>query len=285
MKGERIDFAIKSAVRLIEMLEDHDSIADITFSHIITVVSEFIVGTEKINSFEASGGTSMLQAFKEAFGLLQNVKYIKKEIILLSDGEVGDSEAVYKIVSFQRKSGVVVSTVGLGANFDEQMMQNISQCGGGTYYYATSGKDLQNIFTRKLENTKFSNITSNTEAFFIYDKTYVSNIKLSGFDTHITPLEDFSKIEKERIEFGNGDISNIGGINIQLKDFSSNDFRRIFVELDINVKDFCEKANKEGNLLIMPLGKIIICYLRMDAMNYWEEEKRTRNINIVINKC
>jgi Ca-activated chloride channel family protein len=77
-------------------------------------------------------------------------------VILLSDGlanvGVTDHAGIARIASDARNRGVRVSAIGLGLDYDEDLMQAVAEAGGGKYYYVESPVQLARIFGEELKS-------------------------------------------------------------------------------------------------------------------------------------
>lgn len=76
-------------------------------------------------------------------------------VILLSDGLANTGEtdpgAIAGIAARAREAGVHVSAMGLGVEYNEDLMQAIAEAGGGKYYYIESPEQLARIFQEELK--------------------------------------------------------------------------------------------------------------------------------------
>ncbi len=76
-------------------------------------------------------------------------------VILLSDGlantGITDPGAIAHIASDARRDGIHVSSIGLGLDYNEDLMQSIAEAGGGKYYYVESPVQLASLFEQELK--------------------------------------------------------------------------------------------------------------------------------------
>jgi hypothetical protein len=85
---------------------------------------------------------------------------IKRTIVLLTDGQasVGETEeAEFVNLSKRiREQNITISTIGMGDNYDQQLLHAIAEAGGGIPYHVKELNDLQKIFSEQaneLSNT------------------------------------------------------------------------------------------------------------------------------------
>jgi hypothetical protein len=94
----------------------------------------------------------MLQGYSEV------AKYYKtgqvNRVLLLSDGltNVGitRSDKLQEICNGKTSSGISISTFGVGADFDEDLLQGLSDQGKGNYYFIGSSERIPNVFTSEM---------------------------------------------------------------------------------------------------------------------------------------
>lgn len=90
-------------------------------------------------------------------------------VLLLSDGlanaGVTDPAKIRSLVRGAKTGGVRISTLGLGRDYDEDLMQAIAENGGGNYYYIENPEQMARIFEREL-NTIFSTVAKDVRFEF-----------------------------------------------------------------------------------------------------------------------
>jgi Ca-activated chloride channel family protein len=77
-----------------------------------------------------------------------------KRVFLMSDGlaNVGviDRHAIARLASSMRRNGVRISTMGLGLDYDEDLMQVVAESGGGNYYFIEHPNQIARIFSEEM---------------------------------------------------------------------------------------------------------------------------------------
>jgi Ca-activated chloride channel family protein len=115
---------------------------------------------EKIHGIRDGGGTALYAGVEK--GAAQLRKYLDKEkvnrIILLSDGNanVGPSKPsdLAKLGKELRQEGQNVSTVGLGDDYNEDLMTALAEASHANYYYVKNVEKLPAIFAEELGTVK-----------------------------------------------------------------------------------------------------------------------------------
>ena len=90
-------------------------------------------------------------------------------VLLLSDGlanqGVTDPREIARLVRSVKSDGVRISALGLGRDYDENLMQAIAENGGGNYYYVEHPSQMARIFERELE-TLFTTVAKDVTLRF-----------------------------------------------------------------------------------------------------------------------
>jgi Ca-activated chloride channel family protein len=77
-------------------------------------------------------------------------------VLLLTDGlantGVTNPGEIAEMAANARRSGVRVSTIGLGADYNEDLLQSVAEGGGGKYYFVETPSQLARIFEEELHS-------------------------------------------------------------------------------------------------------------------------------------
>ncbi len=174
MAGIKLDHARRAARTLVNKLRVGDRVSIITYGSDVTVLvpsSEISAAgkgriLESIDQIVDSGGTFLSGGFEAGenevlrFG---RQGYVNR-VVLISDGQANEGvTAPRQLSSMARKAmtrGVHVTTMGVGVDFNENVMTAMAEHGGGHYYYIQDASTMANIFTRELE-TMTSTVAQN----------------------------------------------------------------------------------------------------------------------------
>jgi len=113
-------------------------------SHLAQIQSE-------VGQISASGGTDIYSALKTAYDSihLSNARY--KHIILMSDGNsLTDSNYTTLLQNIQQDK-ITLSTIAIGSDADQKLMQMLATQGGGKYYYTENATNIPEITTRETQ--------------------------------------------------------------------------------------------------------------------------------------
>jgi Ca-activated chloride channel family protein len=162
MRGEKIEKAKQAAIEAVRRLDARDVFSLVVYdSHVRTVVPAQSVANavrieERIREIKADGNTALFGGVSEgAAEIRKNLepKYVHR-IILLSDGlaNVGPStpEDLARLGAALIKEGITVTTVGVGTDYNEDLMARLAQKSDGNTYFVKEVAELTRIFKAEL---------------------------------------------------------------------------------------------------------------------------------------
>ena len=163
MAGAKIEKTKQAAMQLIDQLTPQDTLALIEFDDRVTVLfpSQQVVDRQALKAQVQRiepGGSTALYAGVEAGGkqLLEIESRTERinRVILLSDGlaNVGPS-STSDLKSLGRslsRQGVSVSTIGVGDDYNEDLMAGLAEASDANYYYVQDAEKLPEIFAKEL---------------------------------------------------------------------------------------------------------------------------------------
>lgn len=165
MAGAKLEKARQAAAVVVDQLTADDSLALVIYDNEAEVLFPLQrVGTlrdrarlkEKIHAIEPGGGTALHAGVK--LGSEQLRRELKEEnvnrVILLSDGlaNVGPKTPadLARLGRELRGGGVSVSTVGLGDDYNEDLMTALAESSHANYYYVQDAEKLPGVFAEEL---------------------------------------------------------------------------------------------------------------------------------------
>lgn len=166
MTGEKIDEAKRSVLRLIADMRDDDEIALIRYSDSPEVlqplarlsdVRERLVS--RISEVQAGGGTQIPSALSSGRSALAYARPGRvKRIVLVSDGLDSTRAEAEALSRRSFESGITVSSLGIGLDFDEGYMGSVAQAGHGNFGFVKDGAALASFLKRELVETAATTI-------------------------------------------------------------------------------------------------------------------------------
>lgn len=163
MTGTKIEEARKAAIAAVRSLNDRDIVSVITYDSTVQVLVPATKLTDResvcrrIASVQAGGRTALFAGISKGAAELRKFKNREQvnRVILLSDGKanIGPSSpselgAFGKSLS---KEGITVSTLGLGLDYDEDLMTQIASQSGGNHVFIEDARDIAGIFKEEFK--------------------------------------------------------------------------------------------------------------------------------------
>jgi Ca-activated chloride channel homolog len=162
MSGEKIEYARQAAIYALQQLQATDRLSVTIFDDQVSVLipsTPAIEKTpliEKIHRIQPGGSTALHAGWLQAG--IQVSEHLSKDainrVIVLSDGLANVGETNPDVIANQVhglvKRGVSTSTMGVGHDYDEDLLEALARSGDGNYYYIGSPADLPKIFQAEL---------------------------------------------------------------------------------------------------------------------------------------
>lgn len=162
MTGAKLEKTKQAAMQLVDRLAPNDVFSLVIFSDEARVlvpaqkVADKDALKEKIESIQAGGSTALYAGVKT--GAEQISEYFSSQrinrIILLSDGlaNVGPSTPrdLRRLGSDLAERGMAVTTIGVGDDYNEDLMAGLAEASDANYYYVRDTETLPEIFAKEL---------------------------------------------------------------------------------------------------------------------------------------
>jgi Ca-activated chloride channel homolog len=163
MEGEKMVRAREASMFCVDQMLETDRLSVVTFDDRIEVLfpGEPVTNKQSMKDLIARVGARGSTALHEAWvrgGLTISEQMLDKginRVLLITDGlaNVGitstDEIVTQAMGLFQR--GVSTSTIGIGADFNEDLLMPMAQAGGGNAWHVVEPGDMQNIFQIELQ--------------------------------------------------------------------------------------------------------------------------------------
>jgi hypothetical protein len=180
MGGEKIEMAKEAARAAVELLGANDKVGVLAFEGENFWISEMHPCTDKgfvldrIAGLEAGGGTVMAPAMEEAHETLRTTVAKLKHVIILTDGisAPGDFEGIAQAMAADR---ITCSTVAMGTDADQPLLEEIARIGNGRYYVADDPAQVPQIFAKETVTASKSAINEQPFSPTIVRPTQVLN--------------------------------------------------------------------------------------------------------------
>ncbi|MEW6267075.1 MAG: VWA domain-containing protein [Thermodesulfobacteriota bacterium] len=174
MEGQKITYAKRAVLDLIDNLSAADRLAIVSYSSDVRRHS-FLLPADATNKsllrstvgeIRAGGSTNLGGGLQEGLNILtaspRNGRLGK--IILISDGlanqGVTDPGALGRMAALAIAKEFSVSTVGVGSDFNEQLMSHLADRGQGNYYYLDNPSAFAEVFQKEFSQAKAAAATA-----------------------------------------------------------------------------------------------------------------------------
>lgn len=184
MLGTPFMQAAEGAIALMRNLSGTDRMSVFLFDDEVEKVVEG-VGADKMpetardlrDAIIAGGSTNISAALEKGaatLGKLRRGRDVSK-LILLTDGNpnkgLTEDDELVALVTDIRKSGISLSAIGLGLDYNEELLVKMTDAGGGFYYHSSRPRDVKKLFQREMG--------------------IVKNVHIRGLELSIKPTADF----------------------------------------------------------------------------------------------
>jgi Ca-activated chloride channel family protein len=161
MMGEKIARAKDSVVKLVEGMRDDDEIAFVRYSDDAQLVQPLArVGQvrdhliDRIQSVEAGGGTAIPRGLSAGLAALAEASSGRvRRVVLVSDGLDSTRAESERLASGSFERGIIVSSMGIGLDFDSAYMGSVARAGHGNFAFVQDASTLGTFLARELKET------------------------------------------------------------------------------------------------------------------------------------
>jgi len=232
-EAKKMPFAKAAIWDVLGRLNENDRFALVSFSDNAIVQSPLVnvsAGTRNylnnvVSSVKAAGGTNMGDGLNAALNLLKNNHSERaRKILLLSDGQanqgITNPAQLAQLAAKATHYGAVLSSIGMGLGFNENLMAKLADYGMGHYSYLEDLSGLSAILARDLNDTR--NIYANSSTLEINLGDGVKLIDAGGYPlTYVGPAtvrvatgQMLSNTQKHFVMTFNVPTGNIGSVSL-----------------------------------------------------------------------
>ncbi|MCA9489172.1 MAG: VWA domain-containing protein [Myxococcales bacterium] len=159
MSGTKIEDARAAASALVGLLRPEDRFALVSFAsdaHVDIPLS--VVGTNDwapvIAGLSSGGSTDMAQGLAVAGALAERVSGRTTRVILVSDGAPDDRTGLSDLVRQLAVREIPLTAVGIGDDWDEQLMASLADAGTGNLHWVQRGQQLESVLAAELAGSR-----------------------------------------------------------------------------------------------------------------------------------
>ncbi|WP_299460630.1 VWA domain-containing protein [uncultured Microscilla sp.] len=197
MSGDKLNYVKKAVDFVIDNLKSDDVLSIVQYDDEIDVVASSAKVTnkkalhEKVKGIQARNMTNLSGGMMEGYAQVKSSQsngYVNR-VLLLSDGlanaGITAPEQLQQIAQKKfREAGIALSTFGVGSDFNEVLMTNLSEYGGANYYFIDMPDKIPQIFAQELEGL-LSVVAQNTTLELTFPQNYLKCVQVYGFPANI----------------------------------------------------------------------------------------------------
>jgi Ca-activated chloride channel family protein len=162
VQGSALIYVKQGLHILIDELEPDDRMALVRYEGFVEVLATFAEPSDAtalhalVDGLYADGATNFYDGLEAGLQMAANVSNPERQsrLIMLSDGEpttgITDDESIIAMAEGYIADGVGLTTIGVGTNFNVELMRGLAERGSGNFYYLESAQAIQEVFTEEL---------------------------------------------------------------------------------------------------------------------------------------
>jgi Ca-activated chloride channel family protein len=165
MSGEKLFFAKEAMRHLVRRLGDNDRLGVVAYDSYANILIPLSYATadarsrwlRKIDALRVRGNTNMSGGLDLGLGMLERSRRTNHpaRVLLLSDGLANEGDSSLAGLTRRARRAVhgeyVLSTMGIGDDFDERLMTRLAGAGTGAFYYLAKLAVLPSFFDAELK--------------------------------------------------------------------------------------------------------------------------------------
>ena len=165
MDGEnKFPLAVEAVKQSLRLLKSTDRVAIVVFDECVDVIMPSTFATAEarklalraLQQVRPRGSTDLCSGWMHGGAELSDhiADGTITRALLLTDGQANHGETNHEVLAHHaselRRRGIVTSAFGLGADFDERLLRDISNEGGGNFYFVQTAAQIPDLVTSEL---------------------------------------------------------------------------------------------------------------------------------------
>jgi Ca-activated chloride channel family protein len=220
----KLSYVKKSVEYIIDQLESDDYVSIVSYNDYVNVLKRSGRVLDKselkkeVEQLYAGGYTNLSGGLFEGYDQV-NESYRRgyvNRVLLLSDGLANRGitdrrQLAQQVRERNRKDGIVISTFGVGSDFNEDLMTDIAEYGKGNYYYIRDAEQIPDIFAQELKGVR-TLVGQSTKVRVWFPENYLTLNRVYGYPYEINGNE----------------------VTVDFKDVFSDQTKSVLLKFDIN---------------------------------------------------
>ena len=157
MSGSPLRNAIKAAEQLVEYLQPEDYLSVVVYDDVAETILPPQLATDKdkikaaIRKIRARGVTNLSSGWLMGCDRVQSQQTLEQlnRVLLLTDGlancGIVDPQVLVNTAKEKAEAGIMTTTLGFGEGFNEDLLIEMAEGGGGNFYFIQSADDAANV--------------------------------------------------------------------------------------------------------------------------------------------
>ena len=162
MAGAKIDYTRQAAQFLVQHLGPQDAFSIVLYNNTVETLLPPQYVQNKDDVMQRLEHITVSSTTNLSGGWLQGCQHVAQNlaptllnrVLLMTDGlanrGVTDREQLVEMARHKRDESIVTTTMGLGNDFNEELMMAIADAGGGSFYFIDSPEVTPEIFNEEL---------------------------------------------------------------------------------------------------------------------------------------
>jgi Ca-activated chloride channel family protein len=164
MAGEKLEFARRGLLRMLEALEPEDAVTLVGYDDAARLLVEAAPGdlstlSAAISALRAGGGTNVYDGLRLAFEAVARrgaelASPRQDRVILLSDGlataGITSDEHLVALARAHARGGIGLTTIGVGSDFHVSLMRTLAEVGSGSFYFLEDARAVEEVFAEEV---------------------------------------------------------------------------------------------------------------------------------------
>ncbi len=209
-RATKMNYAASAAIKFLSLLRPTDLFGVVSFDDIASIEQPLTPVNpdnhrsiaNRILQIEPRGTTNISDAIGLARKMIspQQAEQYNCKIVLLSDGQanqgISSVDGLASVALKCQQNGITVSTLGIGIDYDANIMAQMARSGGGLFYHIVNMGELDSIFAQELQLSQAITAKAVKLTLFIPDLIEVGE-NLNGY---------LQSVQGDRIELVIGDL-------------------------------------------------------------------------------
>ena len=163
MGGDKLVQAHRAAALLVRRLDPSDTVSVVAFDDTVETIAPPATGSaqqdlpRQIESIQTGGSTNLSGGWLRGrdFVAAGKIEGGVNRVLLLTDGQanhgITDPASLVGMCRVGRERGITTTTIGFGEDYDEHLLRDMADAGGGSTYYIEMPEQAAGVFTEEIE--------------------------------------------------------------------------------------------------------------------------------------